>query len=244
MFDITNTESGKNIVSNRKLIPLTKEKGGFNYKREIEQDELDDSTIYNLLIKSRLFRAIDIKRDWIDVSLTEKNGDFFVVLLDKRVNNPQPQVIQLNDSADYKIVRFAKEILFPQKALTDIEFRKGLKSVAIDVFSDLDLNVDSFKENKSLIRLEFNITNPMSIELFISTNQDRIDGTYLAGFELFAPNGEKYIKELFKVKDIEDFKQEIKNVLPTIKSEIKSVLNTVSTEELITPKKNRNRLYL
>lgn len=225
-YEIYDIETIKN-----KALLLEPSKHGFTFVIDDEREDLDDSTIYNTLLKTKMFRSIEIKKRWVQLWISELNGTYFLIENDIRLKNIGDQFYKLMHPTDSKLIKHIAMILNPNKELDNEELKNYIFDLSIKYFAPLGVDKNNYELNDNRIEFYFPIKKPFFISVGTFSNS-KTDRKIHCSFRLKAESEEIFVAVSFAFSSEEEFQQNALKLINRTKMEIEKALKTRTPEEL------------
>lgn len=208
---------------------------GFNYTRDDDRDDLDDSTIFNSLLKTKMYRSLEFSKGWVKLKVAESNGTYYILSYDLRLKTGVHKVFKLSSPTDNILINHIKKILNSDKLVAEEKINEELKKIMTNTLSSLGGDVSKIKESDIEGISQFSIPIKGSLEIIVLVNlvKDKNDGLYSASVSLNGLNGVSYFVELYHFENISELDRLIRNDLQVISDTIKETLRNNTAEELL-----------
>lgn len=220
-------------------LPLNLVEHGFTYTRDDDRDDLDDSTIFNSLLKTKRFRGLEIKKEWIKISIAEKNGAYYLLTYDvRRDDEYNPYVLKLMSPVDNIIIDHIRHILNPDKLNSENSLKQLLKEITIKNFVSVGASEEKIKVSPidGLIKVSGLIMRPFEIVISFDKKKNEVNDKHMVVLKVIAENGESYYSKLLYVNNIQELDPLMQQESTPLSDKLKELLNNVSYEELIVKK--------
>lgn len=246
MIEITHYDEAFQNKLEENAIDLELDKHGFNYVRDDKRVDLDDSTIFNILLKNKYFRGIELKKEWITLRTTIVDGIPYIISNDIRHEFDIPNFYELNSPVDNDLIKFVKRIVNPYVALKNEKRLDSLKEIILDVFEDMGINSEMIRENPShaIIELKVKIAIPFELTVFFNIVPNKNTNTNNVFCSVDAPNKDNYFHKMYIVHEINELHQLMLDDYYELKSKLKKALDNYSMDELMMPVNKNDPNYL
>jgi hypothetical protein len=234
----------RELLNDDKTVDLNIFEHGFQYVKDNERDSLDDSNIFNVLLKTKRFRAIEFRKEWIKIKLAfnKKNNSYLLLIYNKRKTGDDiTKIMELNHEVDADIIKHVKKFINPGIADKLEQIDNAVQSILKNNLSNLKPNINSIKRvQKAFPYYEIKVDEYFKfiLKALYSTDDDKIFVSYkllTIGGDLIHSN----LKNVDTVSDIFDFIETHKNA---ISDKMKETKRDVEPEEFISGLK-KNKKY-
>lgn len=222
-------------------VPLNLREHGFNYTRDDDRESLDDSTIFNSLLKTKRFRGLEIKKKWVKLKIAEYDNKYYLLTYDVRKDDDYPQILKLVPPVDNVIINHIKNIMNPSQLATEESLKISLKNIAVTNLASIGATSDNIIESPDeLIKVTGKIMSPFEVYILFDTEKNEINNKNMVAFKVTAENGETYFSKMFYVNEINELDALLKEHVLDLSDTLKETIRNVSVEDLRVRKSKSN----
>lgn len=228
------------FLKNSKNIPTPE--GGFYHVKKDDIKNLDDSNIYNSLLKTNQFLSGHFVNEFLKVTVAKKNGEYFVIV--KRKIKNDYEIHKLFNGADNALMRHIDNIYNPLEMASKEIFESNLLSAMKTEFAPLfdanDSSTGVIEETYAdMNTYKFKTYYPFLVDIHITELEHDHLGQkkkYRGGVRLNAENGGNYFTKVLHFNTASEFKRIIKEIVPIMKETIRTTRKKVPLIDLVSKK--------